>query len=320
MKASKYKTVVNDHKQSISAFAGYLQNLGYALDTIRTETNYTAFFLAWLEEVQTPQAETTYNDLLCFIEQCTALGDSRSLINRKLSAIRKYYNYLLREGVVTKNPASGLFVKNKGERIPSNLLTGEELTELYENYPVVDLRTQRNKVMVGLLVYQGVTRQELERLEVIHVKLTTGKIEIPGSKHSSSRVLKLESTQILPLSQYITHTRNEILKGNGCYGLGRKPIAKGDQNEPIRLFISMYGVEDIKNSFLHLIRALRGQNPKLINAQQIRQSVITLWLRTKDLRTTQYMAGHRYVSSTERYQINHLEDLQDALDQFHPLK
>jgi integrase/recombinase XerD len=81
----------------------------------------------------------------------------------------------------------------------------------------------------------------------------------------------------------------------------------------------MHGSDIMKNSFLHLVYALRRLNPKLINAQQIRQSVITIWLKTKDLRTTQYMAGHRYVSSTERYQVNQLDDLQDALNQFHPL-
>ncbi|CAM4113381.1 hypothetical protein SAMN06265348_103289 [Pedobacter westerhofensis] len=53
---------------------------------------------------------------------------------------------------------------------------------------------------------------------------------------------------------------------------------------------------------------------------QVRQSVITEWLKEKDLRTVQYMAGHRYVSSTERYKTNDLEDLKDALQKFHPLR
>jgi integrase/recombinase XerD len=81
----------------------------------------------------------------------------------------------------------------------------------------------------------------------------------------------------------------------------------------------MHGSDDIKNSFLHLVYNLRRTNPKLINAQQIRQRVITLWLKTKDLRTTQYMAGHRYVSSTERYQVNNLDELYKQLELYHPL-
>ncbi|WP_222943951.1 hypothetical protein [Pedobacter sp. N36a] len=52
---------------------------------------------------------------------------------------------------------------------------------------------------------------------------------------------------------------------------------------------------------------------------QIFYSVITEWLKEKDLRTVQYMAGHKYVSSTERYQTTTLEDLKEALNKHHPL-
>ena len=42
---------------------------------------------------------------------------------------------------------------------------------------------------------------------------------------------------------------------------------------------------------------------------QLRQSVITEWLKEKGLRQVQYMAGHRYVSNTERYLTTNLQDL-----------
>jgi len=70
------------------------------------------------------------------------------------------------------------------------------------------------------------------------------------------------------------------------------------QNE--RLFTVRNDMESLKNSLFHLNNALQKINPKLKNAIQIRQNVITEWLKEKDLRTIQYMAGHRYVSSTER--------------------
>ncbi len=66
--------------------------------------------------------------------------------------------------------------------------------------------------------------------------------------------------------------------------------------------------------------SLKMINPKYRNGGQIRQSVITEWLKEKDLQTVQYMAGHKYVSSTERYQTSNLEDLKEALNQHHPLK
>ena len=100
---------------------------------------------------------------------------------------------------------------------------------------------------------------------------------------------------------------------------GRKPDKYKAEKDIHRLFISMNSMEDIKNSLLHLKYALRKLNPKYKHSMQIRQSVITEWLKEKNLRTVQYMAGHRYVSSTERYQTSNLEDLKEALNKHHPL-
>ena len=65
---------------------------------------------------------------------------------------------------------------------------------------------------------------------------------------------------------------------------------------------------------------LKQLNAKVINAKQIRSSVITEWLRKNNLRQVQYMAGHKYVSSTQRYQLNNLDDLQNELRSHHPMK
>ena len=65
---------------------------------------------------------------------------------------------------------------------------------------------------------------------------------------------------------------------------------------------------------------LKKMNPNITNAKQIRMSRIRIWLKTNDLRTTQYMAGHRYVSSTERYKEDNLKDLKEAINMRHPLK
>ena len=319
MKTGKYTGIKKRWDIHLKDFTAYLNDKKYANDTIRADCNYAATYLDWLDNEEILETEITYSELLIYIEKLTTEGDSKGLINRKLAAIRKYYDFLLYEGKAQKNPALGLFIKNKRHTVLSNLLTTEELTALYENYQITDLRSQRNKVIVGLLVFQGVTREEIEKLEIEDVKLSAAKIEIPKGNHSNSRTLKLESLQILDIQEYITKTRPEILKEKGRYAAGRKPDNINQEKAQSQLFISMHGSDIIKNSFLHLLYGLRKLNPKLINARQIRQSVITIWLKTKDLRTTQYMAGHRYVSSTERYQVNALDDLQEALKEFHPL-
>jgi integrase/recombinase XerD len=68
-----------------------------------------------------------------------------------------------------------------------------------------------------------------------------------------------------------------------------------------------------------MFREIKKINPVIVSAIKIRQSVITYWLRTMNLRQVQYMAGHKYVSSTERYQRSNLENLQNKLEKYHPL-
>ncbi len=76
----------------------------------------------------------------------------------------------------------------------------------------------------------------------------------------------------------------------------------------------------INNQLQYVFKQLKQLNNKVINAKQIRSSVLTEWLRKNDLRQVQYMAGHKYVSSTERYQTNNLDDLQNELKEHHPQK
>lgn len=67
-------------------------------------------------------------------------------------------------------------------------------------------------------------------------------------------------------------------------------------------------------------RQLRELNKKVTNAKQVRSSVITHWLKQHHLRQVQYMAGHKYVSSTERYQLSNIDDLKNAVQEHHPMK
>ena len=316
----KYRDLKREFGGMLKPFGAYLEKQGYEANTTRQFKNYTAYFLNW-QKRQKP-GEASYNDLLVYIDDCREQGDSTKLINRKLAAIRKYYDYLQSKGEAVKNPASGLFLKGKKTGVPNNLLDKKELQELYNQYQPYDLRTTRNKIILSLLINQAVTTDELHKLEPGHIKLKSGKIEIPGGKHSNGRTLELEANQIIELQVYLNEIRPAILKAiretpNWSGRKAEKPDFKRLENQ---LIISVNGSTNIKNSQHHLIKALQQINPKVRNCGQIRQSVIAEWLKYEDVRKVQYKAGHRYVSTTERYQTNNLEDLQEALNIHHPLK
>ena len=317
---SKYRQLKRKYGEILLGFESYLQKQRYEANTIRQFINYLAFFWEWKTRLKLYQVE--YSDLLSFIAFCQREGDHPRLINRRLSAIRKYYSYLQSSDKTIKNPASGLYLKSKRRGIPKDLLELEELKQLYESYQVYDLRTSRNKVILSMLINQALTTDEFRRLEPAHIKLKAGKIEIPGRKHTNGRILKLEPHQIIELHEYLTETRPAILKAivENMDWPGRKAEKPDLKKLKSQLFISMNGSTNLKNSLHHLCRALKLLNPQVKDLRQIRQSVITFWLKNEDVRAVQYKAGHRYVSTTERYQATNLEDLQEALNEHHPLK
>jgi len=186
---------------------------------------------------------------------------------------------------------------------------------------VTDLRTARNKVILSLMINQAVTTDDIGRLEPVHILLRDGKIRAPGSRHEAGRTLDLEASQVIEIQEYLQKIRQEILGSvkNKNLTPGRKAESPDLETLSRKLFISMNGSSEMKNSLMHLVRALRQINPKIRSCRHIRQSVITLWLKRYDLRTVQYMSGHKRISSTERYQVGYLEDLQESINKCHPL-
>jgi len=288
-----------------SKFRDYLKKKGFSLSTIRQHINYAAMFLDWMDQERLRVDQVRYNDLVVFTSQLKEKNFSTNYINRVLLSLRHYYNYMASENRELTNPAVNFYLKGSTRRIIHDVVSYPDLEKIYLNYRVKDKRDRRNKVILGVLIYQGVTTEELHRLEVGHVDLQEGTLYVPGSPRRNSRRLTLASVQVLDLERYIKRIRLQLVKKSGPTD---------------RLFISMEGSLNLKNSLHHMFRMLKRIYPEIKNAQQIRQSVVTHWLKTNNLREVQYMAGHRWVSSTERYQQNNLEDLQKDVNRYHPLK
>jgi integrase/recombinase XerD len=286
----------------MSKFEDYLQETGFKPQTVYQHRKYASYFLAWIAEQRLALEQVTYTEILDFADHLKKDNKNINLINRMMLAVRYYFTYLQNERQISYNPAAGISLKGTIRTVPHDLLEKADLETLYHNYEIKDERTHRNKVIIGLLVYQALTREELETIRPEHLKLREGKVNIPKTGKQNDRILPLQPHQILDLQEYILLIRPKL------------------QHHSERLFTGRYDLEDLKNTLLHLGYALKKINPKYKHAVQVRQSVITEWLKEKDLRTVQYMAGHRYVSSTERYKSNNLEDLKEALNKHHPLK
>jgi integrase/recombinase XerD len=306
-------------ESKLKGFKNYLQELGNGENTVRQKMNYAGYFLKWLESEHLEPEVTRYNDLLNFIDYCKLEGKSKKHINSKLRSIRNFYEYLKQSNPNIINPAINLHLKGIKQKLPSNIINFKELEKLYQSFETTTNRKKRNKIILGLLIYQGVTTEELQQLEPNHLKLKEGKIYVPGNRRRNSRTLELKPFQILELYEYLTEIRPTILKEITKPKPARKPETINKTKLKNQLFISINGSENIKNSLLHMFKAIQKLNPEILHPKQIRASVITYWLKTHNLRQVQYFAGHKYVSSTERYQLNNLDNLQSKLEKVHPL-
>ena len=303
-----------DVSQKLKLFDEYLRTKRYAIDTIRQHKNYAGIYLVWLEDQDLNAIDIDYKAFSSFIFQLKSthtLGFARRII----LAVRHYYDCL----DIGRNPASGIYIRGKRKSILNDIVPYAELESLYKDYQVLDDRAKRNKVILGLLIYQGVTTLELHQLEPGHIRLKEGKVYVPGTKHTESRILDLEAIQLLDLQEYILVIRSRMLENLEAIRSGRKV----ESINPIiydKLFFSERGNDNIKNSLYHLFRALKKKYPKVTSGKIIRSTVIAEWLKTKDIRIVQYMAGHRWVSSTERYNVFNLQELKDSLGRYHPMR
>lgn len=285
-------------------FSDYLKGRKLTKRTISTFERISVIFLNWIEAEQIEIDQVRYQDILQFMKHCQRQASQRT-VQHYLNVVRHYYDYLIEKGTASTNPVTGIKIQGVQRKKLYHLFQPQELHAIYNSYQDDSLKGKRNKVMLSLLIYQGVKTEELSKLEVKDVKLREGKIEIPGGHKSERRLLQLESHQVLEFYDYVNTTRKEILKQSG--------------QKTEKLFVSIEGGDSLSSCMTRLMFWVKRKNKQVVNAKQLRASVIVKWLRMYNLRKVQYLAGHRYISSTEAYQQSEMEGLTEEVNKFHPL-
>jgi integrase/recombinase XerD len=292
----------------------HLRTNKYDVSSIRQHKNYTGLYIEWLNENNYKAEEVNYKILTEFIQEIRekySINQSRRII----LAVRHYYDSIGLE----KNPASGVYIRGHRNSILNDIVSYDDLKSMLGSYETFTDRQKRNKVILGILINQAITTQELHQLEPHHIKLKEGKIIIPGHGQTNSRTLDLEASQMLELQEYLLIVRPRMIVNVAAEKSGRKPNKICTEIND-KLFFSEHGAKDVKQSLHHLFRAIKKTYPKIESAKKIRATVLAEWLKTIDVRKVQYMAGHRYVSSTERYNVMNLQELKDSLNKYHPMK
>lgn len=284
-------------------FEKYRQQNGYSAKSIRVQNSHINRFKSWCINRNIKLEEINYNQALEFIDSERERGILNQSIIREINSIRIYFDYLLEIGSIQQNIIRRIKIRNTPKKAFAETLSPEQLENIYQsflNLPEWEHRTKttkelqkRNIVILGLLIYQGLTSGETAKLETSHINLAEGKIYVPSTRKSNARTLKLQANQILPIKTYI---------------------------EEFKPSPYLFPTKKQSDMICKIVSQAKKLNPEIIDSRQIRTSVIMNWLKQYNIRQVQYMAGHKSIRSTEQYRNQDLTDLTKQLELFHPLR
>lgn len=294
-------------------YEDYLEQNNYSKTTIEHYLKRIKEFTAWSKKYGVKASEIDYKTCLKYIKYLQQKRIQVQTINNNIVTLKNYFNYLIAVGFRPENPIEEVSVKGTVKRVLHNLLDADELEDLYYSFETdtfkkysnykSKLTAKRNKIITGLIVYQGLNTTNLKSLLLEHLELYKGKIYVPSTRRNNSRTMELKSWQVLDLLEYINEIRPEIAKYNQIH------------NE--QLLIPQNHFNDLIQR--GIIKQLKKINNKAGNVNHLRASVIVNWLKQYNIRKVQYLSGHKYISSTESYKQNNLESLHEAVNEFHPL-
>jgi len=294
-------------------YDGYLREQDYARTTIDAYLDAKEKLMLWCDSKGYDIVTLDYKSCIEYAKKLQQPHrgkiPSKSTVKHRIGALKIYFNYLVDQNFRGDNPMENIDIRGAKRSLNHNLLEFEELEDLFYSFPTRNIElpnsphvAMRDKVITGLMVYQGLNATALKSLKMEHINIEHGKIYVPSTRKTNARELDIQSPQILSLAEYIQTSREALQDTIGCHTEAFIP-----QNND-RFFITY-----------ELFKKLRRINHNLRDSKQIRASVITHWLGHYNLRKVQYMAGHRYISSTERYVQDDLENLQEVIDTLHPI-
>jgi len=284
-------------------FLTYRQQKGYSAKSIKVQNCHISRFTNWCIRSAINPEKITYTQVLQFINSERERGILNRTVTREINSVRIFYDYLISSDAIDRNIIRRIKIRQSGKKVLPECLTPQQLESIYQNFthvPDWEHRTKaakelhkRNTVLLGLLVYQGLTSGETVKLEPAHINLTEGKIYIPSTGKSNARTLRLQANQILPIKTYI------------------------EECKPVPYLFPTRKHSDLVSK---IIQQAKRRNPEIIDSRHIRTSVIMNRLKTSHIRQVQYMAGHRSIRSTEQYRSQDITDLTRQLELFHPMQ
>ncbi|HSG66265.1 MAG TPA: site-specific tyrosine recombinase XerD [Gammaproteobacteria bacterium] len=243
------------------------------------------------------------SDVLGYISWRVEGGAKPRSTARQLSSFRRFFRYLLREGVISEDPTAQIAMPKIGRALPQSL-TEEEVDSLLSAPNVSEPLGHRDRAMLELLYATGVRVSELINLKMSQMNLNQGVLRIIG-KGDRERLIPLGDEAQDWLREFIDGPRVEILL----------------ERQSEYLFPTRRGDRMTRQAFWHIIKryAKKAGIDKDLSPHTLRHAFATHLLNHgADLRVVQMLLGHSDLSTTQIYTHVARERMKELHAQHHP--
>lgn len=288
---------------SLDAFLASLTSVSPA--TIRAYRSDLDAFVLWCERAELPEpSKVTRTTLRRYVGSLATRSYARRTISRKASALRRYFGWLTRTGLLTSDPSAGLSAPGGSGRLP-RVLRDDELTAVLDDPPGTTANDtpairSRDDAVLELLYGSGLRVSELCGLRPEDLDIARRRVTVWG-KGSKQRVVPLSEPACDALRQWLDH--------------GRRIIATADSPADA-VFLNQkgrrLGPRDVR-------RLLDRRAPSPTHPHALRHTFATHLLDGgADLRAVQELLGHADLSTTQHYTHVSKQRLRSVLDATHP--
>jgi len=290
---------------------------GYSVNTCRAYRSDLTEFASFAAEGAVSDGEEEDKDKIPFmIEDADHLmirgylgflhkRNKKKSIARKLSALRSFFRYLVRQGIIQNSPADLILTPKQDKNIPA-YLTVDEMFRLLDSIKADTLPGLRNRAIFETMYSTGIRVSELSGLDASSIDFSQSVIKVFG-KGSKERIVPIGRKAMDAIKAYMEKLREETgrLNENGPLFLNKN---KGR--------LTTRSVARILENF---VREFSISVP--VSPHALRHSFATHMLDAgADLRVVQELLGHKSLSTTQKYTHVSIDRLMETYDKAHPRK
>jgi integrase/recombinase XerD len=277
---------------------------GLSKNTIDSYSRDLSRYIRYLKQKDVFRIEeTTHLHVREFLSELRKMGLSEGSRARNLASIKGFYRFLMREGLVSENPAKYIRALKIQKRLPT-VLSSEEVDCLLMEPGSYDPIETRDAAMLELLYATGLRVSELVALRLNDINFEAGYLRTLG-KGSKERIVPIGRAAQNKILKYLHSARQRLLK----------------HKESVYLFVNRSGTKLSRQAFWKAIKKYtrRAGIAKRTTPHTLRHSFASHLLeRGADLRSVQMMLGHSDISTTQIYTHVTREHLKRLHRQYHP--